>query len=117
MNGTMDLNDRRRADHQLAKDSDDARGEYVRQAEIEAIADGEYRRIKAQTYVQCRDQSMTSAGAEIVAAAAASEIKQKRDIAESLKRAALLKIAECDRRRVTVRDIHSTSERIDGLAA
>ena len=117
MNGTMDLNDRRRADHQLAKDIDDARGEYVRQAEIEAIADGEYRRIKAQTYVQCRDQSMTSAGAEIVAAAAASEIKQKRDIAESLKRAALLKIAECDRRRVTVRDIHSTSERIDGLAA
>ena len=117
MNGTMDLNDRRRADHQLAKDSDDARGEYVRQAEIEAIADGEYRRIKAQTYVQCRDQSMTSAGAEIVAAAAASEIKQKRDIAESLKRAALLKIAECDRRRVTVRDLHATSERIDGLAA
>lgn len=117
MNGTMDLNDRRRADHQLAKDSEEARNEYVRQAEIEAIADGEYRRVKAKTYLEARDQAMTSTGAEIVAAAAASEVKQKRDIASSLAKASLLKIAECDRRRVTVRDIHSTSERIDGLAA
>ncbi len=117
MNGTMDLNDRRRADHQLAKESEEARNEYVRQAEIEAIADGEYRRVKAKTYLEARDQSMTSTGAEIVAAAAASEIKQRRDIASSLAKAALLKISECDRRRVTVRDIHSTSERIDGLAA
>jgi hypothetical protein len=115
--GTMDLNDRRRADHQLAKDSDEARAEYVRQAEIEAIADAEYARIRSATYLECRDQGMPVTGADLVAKAAGSEIKQRRDIAESLKRAALLKIAECDRRRVTVRDIHSTSERIDGLAA
>jgi len=114
---TMDLNQRRRADHKLSLQSQEARNEYVQQAEREAEADAEYRRVKAQTYLKARDEAMPSNGAEIVANAAAAEAKQRRDIAHSLARASLLKIAECDRQRVTVRDIHSTSERIDGLAA
>ena len=117
MTGTMDLNDRRRADHKLAVQRREARAEYVKQAEIEAKADAEYRRIKSITYLECRDQGMPSNGAEIVANAAASEAKTQRDIATSLAKAALLKIQETEREAVSVRDIHSTSERIDGLAA
>ena len=116
MTGTMDLNDRRRADHQLAVQRREARAEYVKQAEIEARADAEYRRVKSVTYLECRDKSMPSNGAEIVANAAAAEAKQRRDIAASLAKAALLKIQETEREAVSVRDLHASSERIDGLA-
>jgi hypothetical protein len=112
----MDLNDRRRADHQLAVQRREARAEYVKQAEVEARADAEYRRVKSVTYLECRDKAMPSNGAEIVANAAAAEAKQRRDIAASLAKAALLKIQETEREAVSVRDIHSTSERIDGIA-
>lgn len=113
----MDLQGRRAADRQLSEQRREARADYIRQAEIEAIADAEYRRVKSTTYLECRDKAMPSNGAEIVANAAASEAKQRRDIAASLAKAALLKIQETEREAVTVRDIHSTSERIDGLAA
>ena len=114
--GTMDLNERRQADHQLRQIRDEARAEFVRQSEIVAIADAEYRRVKSMTYLECRDQAMPSNGAEIVANAAASEIRQKRDIAASLAKASLLKVSATDRDFVSIRDTHATSERIDGVA-
>lgn len=113
----MDLNERRRADHKLAVSRRQARTEYVEQAETAAKADAEYCRVKSVTFLECRDNGMPVTGAEIVAKAAAAEAKQRRDIALSLAKAALLKIQETERESVSVRDIHSTSERIDGLAA
>lgn len=115
--GTMDLNERRAADRNLARARRDAREEYVRQSKIAAKADADYRRLKATTFLSARDQGLPASGCEMVANSAGAEAKQARDIAASLAKAALLKIQETEREAVTVRDVHSTSERIDGLAA
>lgn len=115
--GTMDLQSRRIADRKLAERRQEARRDYVRYAEQAADADLEYRRIKARTYAEQRSEGNTSVGAEIEANAAAADARHKRDIAESLAKASLLRIQEVERESVSVRDIHSTSERIDGLAA
>ena len=115
--GTMDLNARRRADRTLAERRQEARRDYVRYAEQAADADREYRRIKASTYAEQRSQGNTSVGAELEANAAAADARHRRDIADSLAKAALLRIEEASREAVSVRDIHATSERIDGLAA
>lgn len=115
--GTMDLQARRVADRKLAERRQEARRDYVRYAEQAADADREYRRVKAVTYAEERSQGNTSVGAEIEANAKASDAKHRRDIAESLAKSALLRIQEVERETISVRDIHSTSERIDGLAA
>jgi len=115
--GTMDLNARRTADRKLAERRQEARRDYVRYAEQAADADLEYRRVKATTYAQERSKGNTSIGAELEANAAAGDARHRRDIADSLAKSSLLRIQEVEREFVTVRDIHATSERIDGLAA
>lgn len=112
---TMDLDARRRAERMLAETRRDARRDFVRYKHEAADADLEYRRVKAQTYAAQRSEGNTSVGAELEANAAAGESRHRRDIAESLAKAALLKIEEAEREAVTVRDLHSTSEKIDGL--
>ena len=115
--GTMDLQARRTADRTLAERRQEARRDYVRYAEQAADADAEYRRIKARTYAEERSHGNTSVGAEMEANAKAAEHKHRRDIAQSLAKASLLRVEEVERDSVSVRDIHSTSEKIDGLAA
>jgi len=112
----MDLAERRRADADLTRSRRAAREEFVRQSEVAAQADADYRRIKSITYLEARDQGLPSNGAEIVANAAAAEARTRRDIAASLARAAQMKIQEAERDAVTVRDLHAASERVDGLA-
>lgn len=113
----MDLQSRRVADRKLAERRQEARRDFVRYAEQAADADRDYRRVKASTYAEERSQGNTSVGAEMQANAQAADSKHRRDIAESLAKAALLRIQEVERETISVRDIHSTSERIDGLAA
>lgn len=113
----MDLQQRRMADRKLAERRQEARRDYVRYAEQAADADREYRRTKASTYAEERSQGNTSVGAEMAANAAAADAKHRRDIADSLAKAALLRIQEVERETISVRDIHATSEKIDGLAA
>ena len=115
--GTMDLQQRRLADRTLAERRQAARRDYVRYAEQAADADRDYRRVKATTYAEERSQGNTSVGAEIQANAKAADAKHRRDIADSLAKSSLLRIQEVERETISVRDIHSTSERIDGLAA
>lgn len=114
---TMDLGDRRRADRMLAERRQEARRDYTRYAEEAENADLEYRKTKARVYMDQRAEGNTSVGAELVANAEAGEAKHRRGIAESLAKASLLRIQEVERESVTVRDLHATSERIDGLAA
>lgn len=114
---TMDLAERRRADHQLAERRRKARAEYVAQSETAATADAEYRKIKAQVFVSLRNEGEPVESAKIQAEAASADERHRRDIAASLARAALLKIEEVERDSVTVRDISKLSERIDGVAA
>lgn len=114
---TMGLDERRRADRTLAERRQDARRDYVRYAQEAADADLDYRRTKARVYMEQRSEGNTSIGAELQANAVAGDARHRRDIAESLAKASLLRIQEVERESVTVRDIHSTSERIDGLAA
>ena len=114
---TMNLDERRAADRNLARMRRDARADYVEQSETAARADAEYRKAKSLAYLAARDEGLPASGCEVVSNAAGAEAKQRRDIAASLAKAALLRIQEAEREAVTVRDIHSTSERIDGLAA
>ena len=113
----MDLAERRLADRTLAERRQAARRDYIRYAEQEANADRDYAVTLAKTLARCRLQGDPVGAAEIAAKAAAAEHKHRRDIAKSLAKAALLRIDETEREAVTVRDIHSSSERVDGLAA
>lgn len=114
---TMDLEARRRAERQLARSRVEAREEYVRQAEVEARADHAYELTRATAFLDARGKGAPVTEAEMVARKAAADHKLERDIAHSLARAALLRISETERSQVAVRDMHSASERIDGLVA
>jgi len=113
----MDLAERRVADRTLAQRRQEARRDYVRYAEQEADADREYAVTLAKTFATQRSNGESVGAAEIAAKAAAADHKHRRDISHSLAKAALLRIDETEREAVTVRDIHSSSERVDGLSA
>lgn len=113
----MDLAERRTAERSIAEARRDARRDYVRYSEESAKADHAYRLTKARSYVQYRGQGETGEGSRIRAEADAAEDRMRRDISASLAKAALLRVDEAERESVVVRDLHRTSERIDGLAA
>jgi hypothetical protein len=112
----MDLDGRRKADRSIAEDRSAARRDYVRYSEKAAEEDRSYRRTKATKLVEYRAAGESAGVALVRAEADASEYKYKRELAASLAKAALLKVDETEREATTVRDIHRTSERIDGLA-
>jgi hypothetical protein len=114
---TVDLDWRRVADRKLAEKRIAARKAYVEQSELAAAADRRYRQEKGKTYTLKRSEGETGEGAKILAEAAASDHLYARNLAASLAKAALLAIEEAEREAVTVRDIHSASERVDGLVA
>lgn len=114
---TMDLAERRAADRALSEQRRDARRDYVRYAEQAADAEQEYRKTKARRFVELRAEGEAQESAKIQAEADAAEARHKRDIAAAMAKAALLRIEEAERDSVTVRDIHASSERVDGLAA
>lgn len=114
---TMDLASRKAADRATAKYRAKARKDYVNQSEISATKDREYRETKATAYVQLRHEGETSEGSRIRAEAASAQLRSDRDIAASLAKAALLRVDEAERNSVSVRDVHATSQKIDGLAA
>ena len=114
---TMDLAERRAADRQIAEQRRDARRDYVRYSEQAADADLEYRKTKARRFVELRAEAEPVEAAKIQAEADAADAKRTRDIAASMAKAALLRVEETERDSVSVRDLHKTSERIDGLAA
>ena len=112
----MDLAERRLADRTLAERRREARRDYVRYCQTEADADLAFERTRARVFAEAKDAGKSDRAAELECRAAAAEAKHKRDIAHSLARAALLRIDETEREAVTVRDLHATSERIDGVA-
>lgn len=114
---TMDLAERKKADRAVATYRKKAREDYVKQADIAANKDKEYRETKARSYVELRNEGETSEGSRIRAEAASAQLRSERDIAASLAKAALLRVDEAERNSVSVRDIHATSQKIDGLAA
>lgn len=114
---TMDLAERREADRRISEARREARRDYVRYSEQAADADAEYRKAKATEFVKLRSAGEAVESAKIQAEAAAADAKHRRDIAHSLAKAALLKVEEAERDSVTVRDLHSSSERVEGLAA
>lgn len=113
----MDLEQRRRADRSIAEDRRAARRDYVEHAEVAAKEDLAYRKTKAIKLVEYRAAGEPAGVAQIRAEADAAEHRMKRDIAASLAKASLLKVDETEREATTVRDIHATSQKIDGLSA
>ena len=114
---TMDLAERRKADRMNAEHRRKARTDYEHWSEQAAEADLAYRIKKATSYVELRAKGETSEGARIRAEAESASDKRDRDIAAGRAKAALLRVDEAESERVSIRDIHKTSERIDGLAA
>lgn len=112
---TMDLGERREAERKIAQSRRDARRDYVAQSEIAANEDLSYRKTKAIKLVEYRVNEPAGV-ALVLAEADAAEHKHRRKIAESLAKAALLKVDETERDSVTTRDLHATSQKIDGLA-
>jgi hypothetical protein len=114
---TMDMAERRAADRKSAKYRRQARIDFEMQAKIAAEKDAAYRQTKARRYVELRAEGETSEGSRIRAEGDSAELRSERDIASSLAKAALLRVDEAERNSVSIRDIHKTSERIDGVAA
>jgi hypothetical protein len=114
---TMDLAERRVADRTLAQRRQEARRDYVRYSEQEADADREYEKTRARVFAKSKSEGLSDKAAELACRSAAADHKHRRDIAHSLAKASLLRIEESEREAVTVRDLHSSSERVDGLAA
>lgn len=112
---TMDLSERRQAERKIAEARRKGRDDYVAYSEQAAKEDLEYRKTKAIKLVEYRAAGEPAGVAQIRAEADAAEHKYKREIAESLAKAALLKIEETERDSVVVRDLHRSSERVDGL--
>jgi hypothetical protein len=113
----MDLDARRKADRSIAEDRRAARRDYVRHSEEAAKEDLAYRKTKAIKLVEYRAAGEPAGVAQIRAEADAAEHKYKRELAASLAKASLLKVDETEREATTVRDIHATSQKIDGLSA
>ena len=114
---TMDLAERRVADRMIAERRRKAREDYVRWASDAADHDLEYRKVRATAFAQAKSRNgVTATEAELEADAAAAQHKHTRDISHVLARAALLMIDETEREATSVRDIHRSSERVDGLA-
>lgn len=114
---TLSLDELRRGARQITERRRDARRDYERYAKEEADADLEYRKTMAKAYTAARADGVTDRGAEILARDAAAEAKQRRDIAASLAKSALLRIEECEREAATLRSIAEWSQRIDGGVA
>ncbi len=114
---TMDLQERRIADRKLAQQRQEARRDYVRYAEQAAKADDEYEQTRARVFLEHKSEGASDRAAELACRAEAASAKYRRDIAASLARASLLRIDEVEREAVTVRDLHASSERVEGLAA
>jgi hypothetical protein len=113
---TMDLAERRTAERSIAEDRKEARRDYVRYSEEAAKEDLAYRKAKATRYVELRAEGETAEGSKIRAEAEAGEHKYRCKIAESMAKSALLRIEEAERASVVVRDLHSSSQKVDGLA-
>lgn len=115
--GAMDLAERREADRRISQARREARRDYERYAEQAADADLDYRKTKARRMVELRAEGEPSGVAEVRAEAEAGEHRHRRDIAASLAKAALLRVDEAERDATVVRDLHRSSERVEGLAA
>src|SRR5215510_4016144 len=113
----MDLEERRLNERKIAQSRRDARRDFVRHSEEAAKEDLAYRKTKAVKLVEYRAAGEPAGVAQIRAEADAAEHKFKRALAEASAKAALLKIDETERDSVVVRDLHRSSERVDGLSA
>ena len=114
---TMDLAERREADRKNAGYRRKARADYEKYSAQAAEAELAYRIKKSTSYVELRAKGETSEGSRIRAEAESAPLKRDRDIATGMAKSALLRVDEAESERVSIRDIHKTSERIDGLAA
>jgi hypothetical protein len=114
---TMDLQARREADRKLAEMRRDARRDYERYAKQEADAERDYRKVMAVAFANAKSEELSDKRAEMEAKSATADLRHRRDIAHSLAFSARMRIAELERDAVSVRDIHATSERIDGVVA
>ncbi len=114
---TMDLQARRDADRKLTQQRREAQRDYERYAAQEADAERDYRKQTAVKFAEAKSEGLSDKRAEIDAKAATADLRHRRDIAHSLAVSARFRIAGLERDAVTVRDVHATSERIDGVVA
>jgi hypothetical protein len=112
----MDMAERRAADRKVAVYRKKAREDFEVQSALAADKDREYREKKAIRFVELRNEPEPVEASRIRAEGDTAQLRYERDIASSLAKAALLRIDEAERNSVSVRDIHSTSQKIDGLA-
>ena len=115
--GAMDLAERRTADRKINEARRDSRRDYLRYVEEAAEADLQYRKGRAKKLVELRAEGEPAGVAEICAEAEVAEFKMRAKLGDGMAKEALLRIDEAERHATSVRDIHSSSERAEGLAA
>ena len=113
----MNLQERRTADRKLSESRRNARENYLSYKRKSSQSDLEYRKTKARVFAEMKANGATDKAADLECEAQAAEHKRDRDLHDALAKSALLRIEELERDAVTVRDVHQSSERIDGLAA
>lgn len=111
----LDLDDFRRRAADVTRQRREARRDYERYAEQAADADREYRKTLATAFITAKAGDATVKQAELEADAEAADARHKRAIAESLAKAALLRVEECERDAATLRTVYESGRR-EGLA-
>src|SRR5262245_7587554 len=111
-----DITEIRAKAHELGKKRREARAAYERFSREAADADRDYRKRKAVAFTRARAAGASVAEAELDCDAAAADDKHRRDIAQSLAKAQLLRIEELEADRAMLRQLGEWSQRMEHVA-
>lgn len=115
---TMTLDEFRAQSRAIQKARAGARERYEDYAREAAQAESEYRKRLAQAFAEAkRMDGVTAAQAELEAHAAASDLRLKRDLAQSLAKSALLRVEALEADRATLRSVAEWSQKVDATGA
>lgn len=115
----MDFGEIRAAAHDLAEKRREARRDYERRSEEAAEAERDFRKELAIQFTCCRSDDKGVGESEILANGheQVAGYRHKRDICQSLAKAALLRIEELEADRAMLRQLGDWSQRMEGVVA
>lgn len=112
-NAHMDFMELRSAAHDLALSRREARQDYEKQAKKAADAERDFRKKLAIEFTKARSTEKGVGESEILANGEAADKRHERDLAQSLAKAALLRIEELEADRAMLRQLGAWSQELE----
>lgn len=104
----------RKAAHLLGEKRRAARADYEHRTREAAEAERDYRKTKAIAFTKARDGEKGVGESEIIADHHSADARYRRDIAQSMVKASLLRIEELEADRAMLRQLGDWSQRMEG---